>query len=227
MVDDLDARNVTALRDPRSRGNLRAPWYRSCHAPERDPHAGRRVNHGAPLARARDMQARHLSAAVALALSSALLTASCLQRSTAASETDPGEVQSSSGPESIGQAQEESGSAFSSDQFRFVVVLKDDGEGEAGGWQAAEKTFSFVERDWGIPVYLWKCRIGIEMPLRCAEGRITPSRAALYAADVANVVVDDLLDSRSAWRGQGGEFCREAPEGHAVDVQVHAPGSRR
>jgi hypothetical protein len=156
------------------------------------------------------MRARHLSALVALALSCTLLNASCLQSPTAAPETDPREVQSSNGPEPVGQAQEESGSAYSSKDFPFVVVLKDDGEGKGGGWQAAEKTFSFVEREWGIlPVYFWKCRIRIEMPIRCAEGRITPSRAALYAADVANTVVDPLLESRPAWRDQGEDFCRE------------------
>jgi hypothetical protein len=86
--------------------------------------------------------------------------------------------------------------------------LKDDDEGDGGGWQTADKTFDFAERDWGIPVYFWQCPIRIGMPIRCAkEGRITPSRAALYSAEVANAVVDPLLESRTTWKNQGAAFC--------------------
>jgi hypothetical protein len=48
------------------------------------------------------------------------------------------------------------------------------------------------------------------MPIRNqAEGRITPSRAALYSAEVANAVVDPLLESRASWNNQGVVFCAQ------------------
>jgi hypothetical protein len=51
------------------------------------------------------------------------------------------------------------------------------------------------------------------MPLRTVlEGRISPSHAALVSAEVANAVVDPLLESRAAWRGQGVAFCIELKE---------------
>ena len=111
-------------------------------------------------------------------------------------------------PEPIGEAQQESGRVYESKEFPFRVFLKDDGNGPAGGWQVTDKVFQFVERNWGIPRYYWQCPIQIGMPLRCvALGRVTPSRAALYSAEVATAVVDPLLESRPAWKNQGAAFC--------------------
>jgi hypothetical protein len=156
------------------------------------------------------MRATHVAAALVVFLSCGIITASCVQGPTEATETQPGAAQSSNGPEPIGEAPQESGSGYQSKDFPFVVVVKDDGKDDGGGWQAADKTFHFVERDWFFPVYFWRCRIRIGMPLRCQAWRtVTPSRAALYSARVANAVVDPLLDSRSAWRNQGDDFCRE------------------
>jgi hypothetical protein len=88
--------------------------------------------------------------------------------------------------------------------------VKDDGVGPAGGWQKADKIFDFMEREWWIPVYFWECPLQIQMPIRCAlEGRITPSRAALYSAEIANAVVDPLLAARKTWKNQGAAFCVE------------------
>jgi hypothetical protein len=167
---------------------------------------------GATLALESSMRTHHVAAAL-VSLACALLTASCLQSPTAPPETDRGEAQPaqpSEDLEPIGEARQETGYAYPSSAFPFVVDVKDDGQGNAGGWQKADKIFHFVEKSWGIPVYFWKCRIQIQMPIRSAvEGRITPSRAALYSAEVANAVVDPMLDSRASWKNQGAAFCLE------------------
>lgn len=136
--------------------------------------------------------------------------ASCLQSPSTTSETGPGEAQRPNGAEPTGEARQESGGEYESKDFPFVVVVKDDGKDDAGGWQAAEKTFHFMESSHGIPVHLWKCRIRIEMPIRSEVwGPITPSRAALYSAEVATAVVNPLLHSRPNWKNMGDDFCRE------------------
>jgi hypothetical protein len=156
------------------------------------------------------MQVRHVAAAL-VCLFCTILTASCLQSPTTYPEDDPGEAQASKGVEPIGEAQQEAGGkAYESKDFPFVELLKDDGEGKGGGWQTADKTFSFLEANWFIPNYFWQCHIRIGMPIRSVkDGRVTPSRAALYSTEIANAVVDPLLDSRATWRNQGAVFCDE------------------
>jgi hypothetical protein len=170
------------------------------------------------------MRTAHVAAALVASLSCAILTASCVQGPTAATETQPGEVCGPDGPEPIGEARQETGRHYQSKDFPFVVVLKDDGTGDGGGWQAAEKTFHFVETSWFFPVYFWQCPVRIEMPVRCkAWGTVTPSRAALYSAEVATAVADPLLESRSAWRNQGEEFCRLLRETMEATFQATYP----
>lgn len=121
---------------------------------------------------------------------------------TAAPETDPGEP--------TGEAQQEIGRAYKSKDFPFVVILKDDGEGDGGGWQEAKKTFSLLQTNFLFPVYRWKCRTRIGMPIRSkAWGTTTPDQAAEYSSRVANAVVDPLLDTRSNWTNLGEEYCQE------------------
>jgi hypothetical protein len=157
------------------------------------------------------MRIRYVAAAL-VCLCCAVLTASCLQSPSAPPETDPGGAQSSNGPESIGEAPQESASGppYVSDDFPFVVFLDDDGKDEGGGWQRALKTFKYMERNWFIPNYFWQCPLRIEVPLRTKlEGPISASRAALMSAEIANEVVDPLLYSRPTWRNQGAVFCGE------------------
>ncbi len=148
-------------------------------------------------------------AALLVSVSCILLTASCLESTAADPYASPEEMYQAHELEPIGEARQETGPAYGSKDFPFVEIVKDDGEGKGGGWQQADKTFSFIERDMLLPVYFWQCRIRIEMPIRSqrAGGRISPSRAALYSAEVANAVVDPLLASRPAWRNQGASFC--------------------
>jgi hypothetical protein len=144
---------------------------------------------------------------VVLALSAALLTASCLQGPESPPETES-RAQRSSGPEPIGEArQEASGPRYGSRDFPFVVEAKDDGEGKGGGWQVAHHSSAFKVVEWPLDVYRWECHLEIGMPLRSEmEGPISKSRAALITAEVANDVVFPLLD-RGKWEGLGALFC--------------------
>lgn len=169
------------------------------------------------------MGTRQVAAAI-VCLSCASLTVSCLQNPTASPTTDPGEAQGSNGPEQIGETQQESGAQYQSKDFAFVVSVQDDGKDDGGGWQTAGNTFHFVERNWGIPRYRWKCPLAIGMPIRSQlEGRITPSRAALYSAEVANAVVDPLLDSQATWENQGAAFCIELEENLQAMFRLRYP----
>ena len=48
------------------------------------------------------------------------------------------------------------------------------------------------------------------MPIQTAhEGYITKNRASYYSAEIANAVVDDLLETRTTWKNQGAVFCIE------------------
>ena len=170
------------------------------------------------------MRTTHLATALVVSLSCALLTASCIQGPTAAPETDPGETQRSNGPEPTGEALQESGRPYESKDFQFVVVLKDDGEGPGGGWQEAEKTFGFLQTNFLFPVYHWRCRMRIEMPIRCkAWGTISPDRAAGYSAKVATAVVDPLLDTRSNWTNLGEEYCKALKDGMNATFKMLYP----
>jgi hypothetical protein len=164
------------------------------------------------------MRVRHLAAIAVLALSSVLLTASCLQQSpTEPGEASPDEAQPSEGPAPTGEAQQATRIPFGSKQFRFRLVNEDDGEGEGAGWQEADAKLSYVRMQWGIvPTYHWQCRLRIGMPLRTKlRGRISPSFAAYISAKIANDVSDALLPTEE-WQGKGAAFCVKLIEGMNV-----------
>jgi hypothetical protein len=167
------------------------------------------------------MRIRHVAAAF-VALSCAIFTASCLQSPTATPGTDDTTSLSIErvsehvrDSEPIGEArQEASGPSYVSEDFPFVVTVKDDGKDEGAGWQRAENTSHFRDLIGGVPVYVWRCRLEIGMPLRTVkQGRISPDRAALITAQIANEVAFPLLDSRESWEGQGAVFCIELKAG--------------
>lgn len=129
------------------------------------------------------MAVRSFSAAV-LALSCALLVASCVR------DADLTEDPAGAAPE----ATEPTGDTrqpvavvgYKPEQFPFVAVIKDDGKGKGGGWQVAKANLDFT--NWVIPRLprTWWCPITVGMPLRNeAFGRIPPSRAATITVPVA------------------------------------------
>jgi hypothetical protein len=147
------------------------------------------------------MRIRHLAAAT-VSVSCALLAASCLQSPTGCPETAPDEVQRSSSTGPIGEARQEIGRHYVPEDFSFHFL---------------ETTFLF-------PTYFWQCPVRIGMPIRSEVwGPIAPSRAALYSAEIATAVVDPLLESRTAWRNQGEDFCQELKKGMLAMFKVRYP----
>jgi hypothetical protein len=165
-----------------------------------------------------------------LALSSALLAASCVQSSdesppselgkaqssagaetTAALDPESSQTQSSSGSESIGEAQQESwGPRFTPGDFIFVIEHEWDGKDEAGGWQIAFNTAGYAVRVNGTDVYTWQCKLKIGMPRHSEKaGDIATNRAAALSAEVANAVAWPMLDRQEPWTGQGEAFCSQ------------------
>ena len=146
-----------------------------------------------------------------------VLSTSCLRGDPEASptaspssspSTEPGSELS--GPDPIGEAPLESGAAYRPEQFPFREIVKDDGEGNGGGSQQTEYTFTFVEREWWLPVYVWRRPVQIDVAIRSElYGRISPMLASRCTAEVANEVVDPLLESQVAWRNQGELFCQQ------------------
>jgi hypothetical protein len=155
------------------------------------------------------MKATSLLATSILAVSCALLTTSCVLRPESSTETKPDEPESSIGPEAIGETEQEVvGGRYVPEDFQFVVIVKDDGEGKAAGWQVATTASTFATTASGRPIYRWECRLEIGMPLRSEkEGPISASRAARTTADITNDVALPLLSSRK-WVGQGAVFCQ-------------------
>jgi hypothetical protein len=153
----------------------------------------------------------HVAATGVLTLSCAFLGAACLQSATEIPGTD--EVRpwaaGASDPEPIGEAAQ----AAYEDTFHFVVVVKDDGEGDGGGWQVATATLSFVVADdHRLLPYFFKCPIEIGMAIRSAEqGLISPGYAARVSAEVATEITESLMHGRD-WRSQGVVYCKELRE---------------
>jgi hypothetical protein len=156
------------------------------------------------------MKSDHVLAAFILTVSSTLLSASCLQDSTAP-EPERGQVQSSNGSEPSGEAQQEaSGARFMPEEFVFVIEHDWDGKDEAGGWQIAYNTSEYASKVNGRVVYTWRCRLLIGMPRHSEKaGDISTRRAAELSAEVMNAVTWPLLNRQEAWAGQGEAFCAE------------------
>jgi hypothetical protein len=80
-------------------------------------------------------------------------------------------------------------SYFKPSNFKFVTIVADDGSDLAGGWQEANSSLIFGHNI-GIMVI---CPVRIGMPLRAeVMGKISPSLAASYSADVANAAAGKL-----------------------------------
>jgi hypothetical protein len=186
------------------------------------------------------MPIKHLTAAVALALT-CVLAGACLQ--TEAPGTDPGEAQRSTRAVRIGEAQQEAdsndsesigearqeaiatGRPFDSSDFPFVVRIKDDHKDKAGGWQVSRRHLDFREFGDNDPPYTWTCGVEIGMPLRSEKaGPISAFLAALYTANIANKVAWPLMESRETWVGQNAVYCRRLVDGMGLAFRQHYKG---
>lgn len=94
------------------------------------------------------------------------------------------------------------------DTFHFVVDVKDDGEGLAGGWQKAAATLKFG--DWRHPFdpYFWQCPIVVGMPVRAElQGRIAARYAAQITAEITTNASRTVMHSRPSWKGMSALYC--------------------
>jgi hypothetical protein len=152
----------------------------------------------------RNMRSNHLIAAVVVSLSCALLSASCVESPTwtEVEADDPG-------PSAIEPTGEAAQPAYE-DTFHFAVDVRDDGEGDAGGWQKATATMKFG--DWRRPFapYFWRCPIEVGMPLRTQrQGQITARYAAQITAEIATEAAHEVMHSQPSWVRQDDAFCKQ------------------
>jgi len=76
--------------------------------------------------------------------------------------------------------------------FYFVIIVPDDGQGSAGGWQAAKANLPFTK--FTFPAMItWYCPLTIEVPIRHrTRGYISPASAAAMSAAVTNSVASGM-----------------------------------
>jgi hypothetical protein len=167
-------------------------------------------------AEGRGMRTPSLTAAVVLAFL-CVLPASCLQgnpEADAPASPTPSTGEPSTA-EHVGEAPEPmlwGGKTYGLEDFPFKVEKEWDGEDKAGGRQRALALLEF-EICRGVflrRTYLWNCPLDVTMPVQTESvGRITPKRAAAVSAEVANLAVTAVMESREDWQGQSGVFCNE------------------
>lgn len=174
------------------------------------------------------MRIPQVAAAILLSVSCALPT-SCV-----AGPTDEAAAYSTGSPptddaEPTGEAAQP---AYES-VFHFTETVKDDGEGEGGGWQEAIARLKFA--DWRRPFapVFWQCPIKVGMPLRNKWiGRISASSAATITARAATDATESVMHSRQSWARQEPAYCREFyaemrkilnPVTHPLGARVEAP----
>lgn len=103
--------------------------------------------------------------------------------------------------------------AYQSAAFSFEVTIKDDGEGEAGGWQEATARLVFTrprpaDNDGCSPGgthQVWRCPLTVGMPVRTKQETISRSTAADRSADAATTAADAV--TRGANENEA-DFCK-------------------
>jgi hypothetical protein len=159
----------------------------------------------------------HISVVATLAslLACAIFAGACLQSPEASPPTEQVSDQASEPGEHVGRAEEPNvwvGTPYGPEDFPFKVEKKWDGKDKAGGRQRAFKLFVFVLRnvETGRVRYSWTCPVDISMPEQSEQaGHISPDRAAVVTAEVANKAVPAVSHERADWGGLGAVFCNE------------------
>ena len=108
------------------------------------------------------------------------------------------------------------GAPYGPEDFRFKVVRKWDKKDGAGGRQIADKLFVFIVRDVETREVTggWKCPIEVMIPVHVLtlpeeEREISPERAAMVTAGVANIAVPAVSHSQVDWTGISAVFCND------------------
>ncbi len=88
---------------------------------------------------------------------------------------------------------------FTPSDFAFAVVVPDDLQGPAGGWQKSTVKPLFRDARSGTEIN-WTCTVDVGMPLRTeADGEISSSRARRLSARAANAASDAVMATRPTW----------------------------
>ena len=165
------------------------------------------------------MTIKSLAAALVLAFS-CVLSASCIQAipdDTAAPPSTSTAI--GAAPQAMGRL------AFGSQDFPFFTLIKDDGKGKGGGWQITQFAVHCVAGQGLEPGEEWDCPIEVGMPIRSSQiGRITPSRAAMWTAEIVNAALPEQRASRDDWTGLGAVFCKELEKRMEAMFKAQYPG---
>ena len=82
---------------------------------------------------------------------------------------------------------------FSPSEFPFVTIVKDDGTGNAGGWQEAKVNLEFINAIVPRSVTKWYCDFTIGMPLRPEMmGKISAKGAADLSVEITEDVASGM-----------------------------------
>ncbi|WP_437544840.1 hypothetical protein WME97_37085 [Sorangium sp. So ce367] len=82
---------------------------------------------------------------------------------------------------------------FDPSVFKFVTIVKDDGEGKGGGWQEARAKLNFKRLTIPHKIKEWSCAFTIGMPLRTEiYGQIDPDRAANLSEEITEEVANRI-----------------------------------
>lgn len=103
--------------------------------------------------------------------------------------------------------------AITAAEFEFKTTIKDDGTGDAGGWQEARARLTIGDKR---PVMFagWDCEVKVGMPLRtAAHGRISADEAAKVSAKVATKAVRTLMPEQPPGKWPPGVFCTKLVPG--------------
>jgi hypothetical protein len=96
---------------------------------------------------------------------------------------------------------------FNLSEFEFVTTVKDDGKGDAGGYQKAQVNLEFGYLLIPHPAVWWRCPFTIQMPLRTELwGKVSANRAAQISKEVTEAAAKvETLD----YTRPPGVFCSD------------------
>jgi hypothetical protein len=159
--------------------------------------------------------ARRVAAALGLALFTVLSGSGCIL-----SQEFPQIVD-----EQTGEAAEEIG-GFSPSLFVFTTVVADDGQGVAGGWQAAIVTLKFKDLPYTPNPKSWQCRIRVELPIRSeSNGIILPEYASQISAAKATDASSIVMHSQPEWP-LSEMFCRAFADQMRRGLKLYEPAAK-
>lgn len=115
--------------------------------------------------------------------------------------------------------------------FNFVVTIKDDGEGKAGGWQEATARLAFTrlkpgDKDSCSPgdkYEVWRCPMKVGIPVRTHKDTFSTSRAAAMAADAATVADENV---KRATGETEAAFCKRFRTKMEAELNTKTLGAR-